>query len=104
MTKRRELAKQIAQATEDAYSFNRYGAKRWEACCFMLLGYGFTAREVEAIMRSKWTRWAGDASNNRYGYINSADLKRFANWTADDTRRQVHEMAAPSETYLTFAA
>jgi hypothetical protein len=73
----RDEADAIAQETSDAYSFNRYGATRWRSCCRMLARRGYDAREIEAIMRSKWTRWAGDMSDSEYGRVNSADLARF---------------------------
>jgi len=90
MSKRRELAKQVAEKTQDAYSFDRYGEQAWGACCFMLLGQGYTAKDVEAIMRSKWTRWAGDmaSKNDR---VNSADLKRYMA-TMTDVRKAVAEL------------
>ena len=37
-------------------------------------------REAEAILRSKWTRWAGDMATDhgkRYGHFSSRDLARF---------------------------
>jgi hypothetical protein len=43
----------------------------------MLRKRGYDDRQVEAIIRSKWTRWAADGSDKRYGYNNSADLARF---------------------------
>lgn len=61
----------------DAYSYDRYGSKGWTACVRLLAKRGYDAREIEAIMRSKWTRWAGDMSNKPYGKCNSADLARF---------------------------
>jgi len=77
MTNRRELAKKIALMTEDAYSHDRYAFGAWEACAFMLLGRGHTAEGVEAILRSKHMRWAGDACSKKYGHVTSADLRRY---------------------------
>lgn len=98
MSKRRELARAIVERTQDAYSYDRYAPGAWEACCFMLLGRGYTDRNVEAIMRSKWTRWAGDASSNPYGRINSADLKRFM----DDPRNKITREEVEKLTQETF--
>lgn len=74
-------ADKIAEATEDAYSFNAYGADRWRACCRMLAGRGYNAAEIEEIMRSKLTRWAEDAATGRKGWrsgrTSSADLERL---------------------------
>jgi hypothetical protein len=65
----------LATSTEDAYSFNRY--TNWRACAALLARRGYTYREAETILRSKWMRWAGDASSNRYGRVSSRDLARF---------------------------
>ncbi len=73
----RSQAQHLATLTMDAYSFDRYGWPRWVACIRMLARRGFDAREIEAIMRSKWTRWAGDMSGKPYGRVTSADLARF---------------------------
>ena len=68
-------AVKIAEKCEDAYSFDRYAS--WSAVAKMLARRGLNAREIEAIMRSKWTRWAADISNNRYGHVTAKDLARF---------------------------
>jgi hypothetical protein len=73
------VVEQLADKTSDAYSYDRYGAKGWRSCIKMLLRRGFDERAIEAIMRSKWTRWAGDQSNKPYGRVTSADLARFIN-------------------------
>lgn len=65
----------VAEQTSDAYSFDRYA--NWKACAQMLAKHGLDAKQIEAVLRSKWTRWAGDASNARYGHVTSADLERF---------------------------
>lgn len=49
----------LAQKTADAYSFDRY--RSWNAVARALLARGYRMREAEAIMRSKWMRWAGDS-------------------------------------------
>ncbi len=66
----------VAVATTDAYSFDRYGAANWLACCRMLALRGLGAREIEAVMRSKWTRWAGDAASKSDG-VTCLDLAAF---------------------------
>jgi hypothetical protein len=76
-------ASKIAESTRDAYSFFRYGDKSWFACCRMLARRGFNAEQIEAIMRSKWTRWAADAAKN-HQKATSKDLERFL----DDPRNQ----------------
>lgn len=69
------VARQIAEQTSDAYSFDRYGS--WLACATLLVRRGYSVDECEAILRSKWMRWAADASSNRYGRCSSADLARY---------------------------
>jgi len=60
----RSTAITLAHSTADAYSADRYGAMRWEACAFMLLSRGMTVAEAEAVLRSKWTRWAADQAKS----------------------------------------
>jgi hypothetical protein len=72
-----ERADFIAEKTADAYSFDRYAPNAWRACCRMLARRGYNVLEIEAVMRSKWTRWAGDASDKDYGHITSKDLERW---------------------------
>lgn len=68
----------LVNETSDAYSYDRYGEQGWRACVKLLIRRGYTAREIEAILRSKWMRWAGDSSErNHYGHYNSADLATF---------------------------
>ncbi len=59
------IAKQVAERTSDAYSFDRYAS--WAAVAQLLLDRGYNEAEAEEIMRSKWTRWAADTANTRYG-------------------------------------
>ncbi len=49
----------MAEATADAYSSDRFTS--WVQCSRLLLQRGATAIEAEAILRSKWMRWAADA-------------------------------------------
>jgi hypothetical protein len=75
-------ANAIAAATSDAYSHSRYGGAAWTACARMLARREFDADQIEAIMRSKWMRWAADSSKNVQP--TSKDLERFL----DDPRNQ----------------
>lgn len=68
-----ETVEQMAERLSDAYSTDRY-RDGWRATVRMLRGRGYSDREVEAIIRSKWTRWAGDHSNKAYGRITASDL------------------------------
>jgi len=95
----RERAQALADKTADAYSWDNYSGDRWQASIAMLLRRGYSDREAEAIMRSKWTRWAGDMASGRkgyrYGLTNSADLARFLDsMKADERARQVAELVA----------
>lgn len=65
----------LAERTSDAYSVPAYAS--WNACAATLLRRGFSTIESEAILRSKWMRWAADASTARYGRATSRDLDRF---------------------------
>ena len=67
---------ELNEQLQDAYSTDNYNGN-WSPCIKMLRKRGYDDRQVEAIIRSKWTRWAADGSNNRYGHVNSADLSRF---------------------------
>lgn len=51
----------IADRTKDAYSYSAFGREEWLATAQALLNRGYTAEQVEAILRSKITRWARDA-------------------------------------------
>ena len=79
MTKNQELrskAIMLALKTQDAYSVLAY--RNWAAVCTFLLKRGYTENEAEAILRSKWMRWAGDfAEKNKYGSLTSKDVARF---------------------------
>jgi hypothetical protein len=59
-------AQEVAEKCKDAYSAPAY--RSWASVAAMLLKKGFTPEECEAIMRSKWTRWARDASFKDYRY------------------------------------
>ena len=70
----------LAERTADAFSFDRY--RSWRGVCAMLLRRGFSEREAEAILRSKWTRWAADRSNAKsYGNASAADLASFIDFS-----------------------
>lgn len=83
-----ERARIVADASADAYSRDRYAT--WLGVARMLLARGYSNREAEAVMRSKWTRWAADASDKKYGRVAARDL---ATWLDAG----VHTYARPSE-------
>ena len=66
MPKPSRIAKDIAERCKDAYSAKAYGS--WSAVAGVLLKRGLTPLEAEAVMRSKWTRWARDAAEKDYRY------------------------------------
>ncbi len=73
-----DKAKLLAEKTSDSYSYDRY--KNWGAVVLMLLRKGYSEIEAEAILRSKWTRWACDKDTGRgcrYGHHTSKALERF---------------------------
>lgn len=67
----RAMAQALADKTSGAYSANGY--RSWSAVAHALLQRGFSEREAEAILRSKWTRWA----RQRNGKSQASDLLRF---------------------------
>jgi hypothetical protein len=71
--------KQFAQELSDAYSTTRYRGG-WAGCIRMLRRRRYNDTEIEAIIRSKHTRWAGDASDRPdrpYGKLTSTDLAKY---------------------------
>lgn len=69
-----QRAKDLATATADAYSADAY--RSWAAVAQAVLGFGkaerghgLTEAQTEAVLRSKWTRWARDhwEGPHRYG-------------------------------------
>ncbi len=66
---------EMEEKTSGAYSYGRY--RSWKQCIRVLRKMGFDDREVEAILLSKWTRWAADQSSAPYGKATSEDLRRY---------------------------
>ena len=60
----------------------------------MLRQRGYDDQQVEAILRSKWTRWAGDGSEQRrYGSYTSTDLANFLDsMSAADLKAGLQEL------------
>jgi hypothetical protein len=79
--------REVAERTADAFAWDSYRPGAWLACCRLLAKRGYTAREIEAIVRSKWMRWAGDMDEGGGG-------RRYGRYTADTLRRFLeHETA-----------
>jgi|SRR5215467_7617140 len=90
------MADAVAEVTADAYSWDEYNEAGWRSCCRMLAKRGYNALEIEAIMRSKWTRWAVDHATFHVkradGRHNSADLARFIDDTYPNVARRAEEV------------
>lgn len=94
-----DRARALAERTEDAWSWGRY--RSWAACARLLLARGYSDREAEAILRSKWTRWAADRAERDDGatsvhLMNLLDLRGPRTMFKDDAdfRRQLAELVA----------
>ncbi len=46
--------------TQDAYSFDRYGAEAWMNAIRLLAEVGYDEEDIEWILYSKYMRWAAD--------------------------------------------
>jgi hypothetical protein len=84
-----EQIQEVMDRSEDAYSYDRYAS--WRACAAALLRKGFTPCQARAILLSKLTRWAADASNAPYGRATAVDLMRFIDHHPQDTRAILEE-------------
>lgn len=62
-----KIAMDAAIATEDAYSFDKYGKAEWIKIAQFLVDKGYDQSEVEFILNSKFMRWAGDNLNKNSG-------------------------------------
>jgi hypothetical protein len=76
---------ELAEKTSDAYFASKYTS--WRACVKMLANKGFNKFEIEAILRSKWTRWAADEAGNR-----TASSKDLANFVTSQTQDSVDKL------------
>lgn len=76
----------LAERTRDAYSVDRYVS--WSACAEMILLLGYSEDEAEAILRSKWMRWAADQADSLPA--SSDDLAR---WLTNPRNRATREEA-----------
>jgi hypothetical protein len=95
------LSAQIAaidERTEIGYSYDRYSRGGWRQAIRELLKRGYDEREIEAIMRSKWTRWAADSDDAPYGKTPGVALIRFI----DDPRNKCTQAAVAELVGQTF--
>jgi hypothetical protein len=68
---------EFAEELADAYSTDRY-RNGWSASIKMMRRRGYTDAEINAVIRSKHTRWAGD-SVSKNDNVTSTDLARYLN-------------------------
>lgn len=58
-------ATDVAEATQDAYSHDRYGPVAWECIAgFLVEDEGYSAGAAEEVLRSKHMRWAMDEADD----------------------------------------
>lgn len=67
-------ALKVAANTADAYSADCFGPVEWVKAAEMLLEYGLTEEQAEAVLRSKLTRWCRDSFGEHQFYV--AELYR----------------------------
>lgn len=79
------------------YSSDRYNSTL--ALVQMLRRRGYDDRQIEAVIKSKWTRWAADASDKQSG-CSAMDLARYM--TTNFAGREFSEVRRLTEE--TFAA
>lgn len=64
----RATANKIADRTyEGAFSAERYGRTEWRKAARLMADRGFAAEQIEAVLKSKWMRWAADAAGTSRG-------------------------------------
>lgn len=69
---------EVADRCSDAYSYDRYNS--WAAVAKGLLKMGLTDAQAEAVMRSKWARWASTEAEDAgrpYGHASARFLVEF---------------------------
>lgn len=81
---------QLAEHCSDAYSTDRY-RNGWVPCVKMLRKRGYDDQQIEAILRSKWTRWAADSDNASYGSVPASALGRFLD-SLENCQSEVEEL------------
>jgi hypothetical protein len=75
---KKSRAEALAKVTEDAYSHGFYTERGWLNAIRVLVQRGFSNEQIDQLMRSKHTRWAGDCADRHDRKYNSADLvKRY---------------------------
>lgn len=81
----------FARKLSDAYSTGRYH-NGWIPSIKALRRLKYSDKEIEAIIRSKWTRWAADESSERYGYVSAKTLVRYLNDPRNNCARKLPQL------------
>ena len=89
-----ELAHDLALKTADAYSYEAYKPGAWERAIRVLLNRGWTPRQIEAIMRSKWARWARDSDGSKWGKSTSGTILKYIDAAGDAEARTIADRYA----------
>ncbi len=69
--------REMAERTEDAYSFNRYSESGWRGAVKELRKHIKDERGIEAWLRSKHMRWASDNCDRGYGKHNGSTVAEY---------------------------
>src|SRR5215471_1417222 len=100
MTNQTAAAKQIAAATQDAYSCSRYTPAAWIGIARALLEAGADADEAHWVLMSKHTRWAADSASRNH----SATLADFLNYAKSGHVGSLEKLIAAARHELKPAA
>ncbi len=60
----------------------------------MLRERGYDDAQIVAIICSKWTRWAADASSTEYGKANESHLAAYLDQMGNDECQMVSELTS----------
>lgn len=60
---------ELMDATECAYMRSNFGDGRWRFTIIQLRMAGYTGLEIQAILRSKYVRWANDSDMEVLEYM-----------------------------------
>ena len=83
----------VADRCADAYSFDYFGPDEWREAARMMARRGFDVREIEAVLRSKWTRWSRDAEASAFGIGTAQGLADFLD-NQKDTPKHLRSLVA----------
>ena len=92
---RTRRADEIAHWCASAYSFDAFGPTEWRRAARMMAARGYSDLEIEAVLRSKWTRWSQDAANAYTG--TAKDLARFLDQQTPYALRQLVRETFPED-------